>query len=588
MKHLLFRLTMLLLLGLAFQPCVAQTNQQLAKESVAKMSEAEMRELLPRAKQEAERAARALKGSYGSGLEEGIRKGNDIGSYENNSALVKEIEKRLRIIDAKLEQEKPEQQELNPDNQRQKEFNDATQRNMEKSQSRYNEYNKIAAQNAEACREGSVALDRVKANNDTRDFKSISQADFAKNSRSQTSPQEVNIKGRFQKKSQPSHQFAINPDSIYHLATWGDDVVPYELNGTISQETSPSLPTPIVPETQETPETNSDELSYLKRVVDKAIGAVFPFHAVKTTYEDIQTTKELLVKESEFFDKKFNQTLSSASDEELEVMVQEWDDIEKFAYLSDDTYKRGYSVLPQGYIRMSEAKKENLSPMDKDLQSAIKELNDNFSGFSCELYKTTEGNYVISYRGTEGFGITDVDLLKEKRVKAVVAAKQDVDTDVRGLITKMDPQSSKAISAAKEVKKIIDKYQFPKLKNKPTLTCTGHSLGGRLAQEAALATGLKAIVYNSADISRQTKMEVQNNKKSMSNIQSIASATDPLTMAQRTNTGKELVGDKVIQNEYILSPKVSKGSHSISNLALEVADRKLAILQELYRRKTQK
>ena len=201
-------LVVLLLLSLSFQPCVSQTKQDIAKieAEVAKMSEAEMRARLQGAKQENERAAKAMKANnYKNDLGGGILAANDKASFEYSKAWIYVIEKRLRIIDSEREkepeQQQQEQQKSNPDEQRQMEFQQSVNEKIESSNARYGGYHAVADASTNAAREGNVALDIVTSNKDPN-FKPISQdmLNQQQQSKSSAANSNANISDKFKNK----------------------------------------------------------------------------------------------------------------------------------------------------------------------------------------------------------------------------------------------------------------------------------------------------------------------------------------------------------------------------------------------------
>ena len=222
MNRTIFSLLVLLLFGLFSQPSLAQRSpqraQQEAEEGVAKMSEAEMRALLPTLKARYEELRNILNtknyGKYSKnfidndpttkGITEGVAQGIIMDEYNCVTADINAIEKRLGEIEEKrrqeeekkkkeqeelekkkkeqeeLERQKKEQEELERqrqeelerqrqeelERQRQAEFQESFERNLEESQERYNKHHTDVDNNSEAIREKDRALERATSERD--------------------------------------------------------------------------------------------------------------------------------------------------------------------------------------------------------------------------------------------------------------------------------------------------------------------------------------------------------------------------------------------------------------------------------------
>ena len=218
MNRTIFSLLVLLLFGLFSQPSLAQRSPQRAlqeaEEGVAKMSEAEMRALLPTLKARYEELRNILNtknyGKYSKnfidndpttkGITEGVAQGIIMDEYNCVTADINAIEKRLVEIEEKrrqeelekkkkeqeelekkkkeqeeLERQKKEQEELERqrqeelerqrqeelERQRQEEFQKSFERNLEESQERYNKHHTDVDNNANATSEENRALERA-------------------------------------------------------------------------------------------------------------------------------------------------------------------------------------------------------------------------------------------------------------------------------------------------------------------------------------------------------------------------------------------------------------------------------------------
>ncbi len=103
-------------------------------------------------------------------------------------------------------------------------------------------------------------------------------------------------------------------------------------------------------------------------------------------------------------------------------------------------------------------------------------------GLHAVLFQNTyTGDYVLAFRGTDAFSARDW-----------IA---DINQALSNYIRIPTKQYNLAVKIAKELK---DEY------GEEDLILTGHSLGGGLAQTAALANGLRAICFDAAGITRHT------------------------------------------------------------------------------------
>ena len=276
-----------------------------------------------------------------------------------------------------------------------------------------------------------------------------------------------------------------------------------------------------------------------------------------------------LKKQADLYQANFRSQLVNSSDDELLALQQEWNEYEQYSLLADDSYKSnpvGKQMLPTGYSSFSDNPCEWKSPLDKELKKFAIDANWNannmhfaqpqggpysigaFSyseadGFQCELYKSPQGKYVLAFRGTEAKREWYDDILN---------------ADIEGSQKRNQSQNLYAREKTKELVNILEKHGL----SRNDLIVTGHSLGGRLAQEAAVENGLKAVVFNSADISRETKEVILRDTiklNSYDKITRISSSTDMLTIAQRTNTGRVIVGPDMGGNKIIIK---DAGTHS--------------------------
>lgn len=151
-------------------------------------------------------------------------------------------------------------------------------------------------------------------------------------------------------------------------------------------------------------------------------------------------------------------------------------------------------------------------------------LRDDGTGFEAEVFRTPDGDYVVAFAGTTaGAG----------------AGAPDIPEDVIGAGT-VSPQTGNVLALTEAISNSG---------HGDDVVYTGHSLGGRLAAEAALATGNAAVTYNSAGVSDATVDYIaQANGTSAAQLQANADAgqvrsyrtgDDVLTYAQERYRGSE-------------------------------------------------
>ena len=188
MNRTIFSLLVLLLFGLFSQPSIAQSrqhaSQRSAQENVAKMSEAEMRAHLPRAKERLKMSQRALKtGNYSEyyvgddAIAQGVAKAAAEAEYYYYTTLINEIEKRLSKIDSQKPKPQIEQQQEETEQQPQEilgrtseqvqaDLQQSFDEAKKKSQPRFDLLHTNVEASSKATREGNVALNSVISNTD--------------------------------------------------------------------------------------------------------------------------------------------------------------------------------------------------------------------------------------------------------------------------------------------------------------------------------------------------------------------------------------------------------------------------------------
>lgn len=99
-------------------------------------------------------------------------------------------------------------------------------------------------------------------------------------------------------------------------------------------------------------------------------------------------------------------------------------------------------------------------------------LRDDATGFSATVHRGADGSTVLAFRGSDGIDATDYGL-----------------TNVPNGLGLPSAQGGQAIALAQRLAASV---------GADNLTITGHSLGGHLAAAGAVATGARAVTFNSA------------------------------------------------------------------------------------------
>ena len=102
------------------------------------------------------------------------------------------------------------------------------------------------------------------------------------------------------------------------------------------------------------------------------------------------------------------------------------------------------------------------------------------NGFDAAIYQNGDGQYVVAYRGTDNWGLTNPG---------------DADDNVLQGLGFETGQYSDAIALAQRAEQVF---------GDGNVAVTGHSLGGGLASAAALATGASGVTFNAAGLSNET------------------------------------------------------------------------------------
>ncbi|MDR1883461.1 MAG: DUF2974 domain-containing protein [Prevotella sp.] len=178
------------------------------------------------------------------------------------------------------------------------------------------------------------------------------------------------------------------------------------------------------------------------------------------------------------------------SPESLEAQEKNYHLLADMASLAECSYWE-HGGIPDGYDNLTNS---------AEFSSIMSVNYTNEDYFHCELFRGQNGKYVLSFRGTDDI-ITDI-----------------LYSGIEGNFSNADEQTQLAIA-------VTDKLLKEGKINKEDLIVVGHSLGGRLAAEAAITCTLKAYTFNSADISRATRASMGEN----TNIINTVSANDVLT-----------------------------------------------------------
>ncbi len=159
--------------------------------------------------------------------------------------------------------------------------------------------------------------------------------------------------------------------------------------------------------------------------------------------------------------------------------------------LADAAYTPGDPTeVPRGWRTVTDAE---LRSMGLDPNS----FHDKGSGFDATFFVSNEGRFVLAFRGTE-------KLDQDNNLLGLVLGTSD-DPDVMTDHFGVDHDTAQDIRArmlAKQVKAALGE-------DSGGLIFTGHSLGGRLAAGASIATGVPSVTFNAAGMSPQALMAAE-------------------------------------------------------------------------------
>lgn len=197
--------------------------------------------------------------------------------------------------------------------------------------------------------------------------------------------------------------------------------------------------------------------------------------------------------------------------------------------------KNGYTALTDADLR------------DLGIDPAM--LHDSHTGFDAKVYRDTSGRIIVAFGGTEPSQAGDL------RSDGVGASHFD-----------LTEQAEKSVQLALELKNSV---------GAENLVFTGHSLGGRNAALASVATGARAVTFNAAGVSSgdylfastaggksvglvQYVMGATGAPLSAPHVTNYATSTDPLTIIQ----GSTPLPDAIGEHHYVHSDEVGLASHS--------------------------
>ena len=165
----------------------------------------------------------------------------------------------------------------------------------------------------------------------------------------------------------------------------------------------------------------------------------------------------------------------------------------------------------EGYEKLDAVEMRKLGITD------LREIDDPHTGFKADIYKDTNGDYVLVYRGT----YSDPDHPENDLIHDW--SKEWTDDNMRQGLGMGSEQYEKSIDIAKRVNR-----------NKPKdkqLTIAGHSLGGGLATAAGAATGSKTYAFCPAGVHPNTYKMYGVQNPNTSKVHTYYSNQDFLNMA---------------------------------------------------------
>ena len=182
----------------------------------------------------------------------------------------------------------------------------------------------------------------------------------------------------------------------------------------------------------------------------------------------------------------------------------------------------------EGYEKLNAEEMGKMNIKDSDLK-------DPSTGFKADIYKDTNGDYVLVYRGT----YSDPDHPENDLVHDW--SKEWTDDNMRQGLGMGSEQYKKSI-------KLAEKVNSNKPKGKQ-LTITGHSLGGGLATAAGAATGSKTYAFCPAGVHPNTYKMYGVKNPDTSKVHTYYSNQDFLNMASNNlSLMPKAAGERIMLN----------------------------------------
>jgi hypothetical protein len=111
-------------------------------------------------------------------------------------------------------------------------------------------------------------------------------------------------------------------------------------------------------------------------------------------------------------------------------------------------------------------------------------LHQGFNGLDATIYTDGRGDYVLAFAGSAGNLLTPWDA-------SSVDWRENYNGAVSGLLANQSGQTQESVDLAMQLKSAVGAEH---------LALTGHSLGGRDAAAASVATGAPAVTFNAAGV----------------------------------------------------------------------------------------
>ena len=200
----------------------------------------------------------------------------------------------------------------------------------------------------------------------------------------------------------------------------------------------------------------------------------------------------------------------------------------------------GLSPKQQAMLKNKDEKLDGYEKLDaKEMKKLgitdLREIDDPHTGFKADIYKDTNGDYVLVYRGT----YSDPDHPENDLVDDW--SKEWTDDNMKQGLGMGSEQYKKSIKLAKKVNR-----------NKPKgkqLTIAGHSLGGGLATAAGAATGSKTYAFCPAGVHPNTYKMYGVQNPDTSKVHTYYSNQDFLNMASNNlSLMPKAAGERIMLN----------------------------------------